>query len=506
MAAQLASSPREDAHNDELHPLRREASTPSELGFALDDETVIRRRTEGGSFDEDQLSKEGIRDLCSIIALTSLNFAYGSIGSTMGLHTLPAEALRMFPETSSLALGIFLGINGLSQLICPILGNVSDAWESRLGKRRPFVLLGCVVTAISSLAMRQCSLEHQPVAFTVALLLAMLGLNTLYTAQTALVPDLVAPDAQGLASGLVGCQLLFGAVGGFTFVSRTAADDFHVVYLFYFAELLLFTTIVFCVGREPKVKKGAGWFGKAAEGTLNFRQLLRSMKIDKSISPDFFYVAVSRTFYYIGVSCQAFIVFFIRDVLGTLDEHTLRTQVAIVVVVGQVTAGLVALPVGKLSDRLGRKPAIYISAIVMSATYYGFLSAHYFGEFRMTAIYVISAFYGLGNGCYLAVDYALALDCLPSKETAGKDLGVWGISAFVGSAIGPMLWGVELMFFPCAEGAQCTYSYWGYFGMMSSGVVAVLYSAYVVSWVRTTGPMDCGKSPASSPAKSVELE
>ena len=42
----------------------------------------------------------------------------------------------------------------------------------------------------------------------------------------------------------------------------------------------------------------------------------------------------------------------------------------------------------------------------------------------MTAIYVISAFYGLGNGCYLEVDYALALDCLPSKETAGKDLGV----------------------------------------------------------------------------------
>jgi MFS family permease len=385
------------------------------------------------------------------------------------------------------------------------LGNVSDAWESRLGKRRPFVVLGCVVTAIGSLAMRQSSLSQLPVSFTLSLLLAMLGLNCLYTAQTALVPDLVAPDAQGLASGMVGMQLLFGAVGGFVFVSKTAADDFHVVYYLYFVELLVCTGIVFYVGRETKVKKGAGWFGKAAEGTLSLAQLLRSMRIDKTISPDFFYVAVSRTFYYIGVSCQAFIVFFIRDVLGTLDEHELRTQVAIVVVTGQVTAGLVALPVGKLSDKLGRKPAIYISATVMAATYYGFLMASYFGEYRMLAIYVMSSFYGLGNGCYLAVDYALALDCLPSKETAGKDLGVWGISAFVGSAIGPMIWGVELMFFPCAEGAQCTYSYPGYFGMMSSGVVAVLISAYIVSWVKKTGPTP-NSSPANSPVKTMAME
>ena len=37
-----------------------------------------------------------------------------------------------------------------------------------------------------------------------------------------------------------------------------------------------------------------------------------------------------------------------------------------------------------------------------------------------------------------------------------------------------MLWGVELMFFPCAEGAQCTYSYWGYFGALAGLLSACL--------------------------------
>ena len=41
------------------------------LRFALDDETVIRRRTEGGSFDEDQLSKEA-RRIPSLAALNQI--------------------------------------------------------------------------------------------------------------------------------------------------------------------------------------------------------------------------------------------------------------------------------------------------------------------------------------------------------------------------------------------------------------------------------------------------
>ena len=50
-------------------------------------------------------------------------------------------------------------------------------------------------------------------------------------------------------------------------------------------------------------------------------------------------------------------------------------------------------------------------------------------------MYFFAVVYGVGNGCYLSVDYALALDCLPNAETVGQDLGIWGIAAFVGTAV-----------------------------------------------------------------------
>ena len=45
---------------------------------------------------------------------------------------------------------------------------------------------------------------------------------------------------------------------------------------------------------------------------------------------------------------------------------------------------------------------------------------------------------GFGNGCYQAVDLALAVDTLPDAAEAARYLGVWGVGAFVGVCLGPL--------------------------------------------------------------------
>lgn len=64
--------------------------------------------------------------------------------------------------------------------------------------------------------------------------------------------------------------------------------------------------------------------------------------------------------------------------------------------------------------------------------------------FELAFLYILMCIYGTGNGAYLAVDLALALDCLPNPETTAQSLGIWGVSAFLGLAIGPVMWGATL--------------------------------------------------------------
>lgn len=59
----------------------------------------------------------------------------------------------------------------------------------------------------------------------------------------------------------------------------------------------------------------------------------------------------------------------------------------------------------------------------------------------MSGTLLLGCVYGAGNGAFLAVDYALAVDTLPDKKAAAKDLGLWGIAAFIGAAIGPAILG-----------------------------------------------------------------
>ncbi|CAD7930110.1 unnamed protein product [Amoebophrya sp. A25] len=59
-------------------------------------------------------------------------------------------------------------------------------------------------------------------------------------------------------------------------------------------------------------------------------------------------------------------------------------------------------------------------------------------------IFLTAMVYALGNGAFIAVDCALALDTLPNKENATTKLGVWSTSHFIGFAIGPIFYGVYL--------------------------------------------------------------
>ena len=53
--------------------------------------------------------------------------------------------------------------------------------------------------------------------------------------------------------------------------------------------------------------------------------------------------------------------------------------------------------------------------------------------------FVAGAFLGLGYGCFLSVDQALATQVLPDPESRGKDLGIMNIAMAVPQAFGPLV-------------------------------------------------------------------
>jgi MFS family permease len=170
-----------------------------------------------------------------------------------------------------------------------------------------------------------------------------------------------------------------------------------------------------------------------------WKEIGESYWIDPVQHTDFFLVFVSRTFYYMGVSVQTFMLFYFRDVIHSNDP---QADVAYLALLAQVAGAIVCVPMGLLSNRCGRKPLIYLSSAILIGTYL-FLML-----FQSRAMALIGgAIYGIGNGTYLSVDYALACDTIPSKDNAARYLGIWGVGAFIGTLLGPLLIGPALLYF-----------------------------------------------------------
>ena len=86
--------------------------------------------------------------------------------------------------------------------------------------------------------------------------------------------------------------------------------------------------------------------------------MFSSLSFDAARDPDFFWVFVGRTLYYLSMSCLSFIFYYVRDVGGIENEAQRKYSVALVVILAQVgnTSSLI-LDVGtryKLKKRVSR--------------------------------------------------------------------------------------------------------------------------------------------------------
>jgi MFS family permease len=383
---------------------------------------------------QQQQEEERERPEFSMMRLVGINLPalnYGLVGASVGVLVLPQEAERMFGQQRSLYLALMLALTGFSQLVCPLIGYASDRTRSSMGRRMPYILFGDAAALVSLGMLYIARTELWGNAYLASILATILALNVAYTGFTGLVSDVVPPSQLGVASGVMGALTALGAVGGLLGVGFFL--ELRLAYPLYGGTILVSMPLVWLAAHahdgELPAEKCQPWA---------LSDLRSSYWISPSTHGDFFWVFVSRTFYYMAVSVQIYILYYLRDMVVEewVAENSVR-YTTVLCVIAQGSTALVATQAGGLSDQFGRKPLIYLACAVMAGVYVGytFITSYY-------AVMALGLIYGASNGVYLAVDYALAVECLPdSGKDSAKDLALWGIAAFLGACFGPAITG-----------------------------------------------------------------
>ena len=371
-------------------------------------------------------------------------------------------------------------------LIQALMGMLSDRSTLRWGRRRPFILVGTLLTMASVLAI-----GASPGYWFLfgAVVFSQIASNIAHAAEQGLIPDLVPEDRRGRFSGVKSVmELLPVVIVAFTVGNMIAAGRMWAGILVAIGILFLSMVITMFVREEPlrEPPEQLDWqpFGRLAVMTLVFMVIILGLgEIVKGMGrllgginsvptllvvmgvtgllamitavvvgvwasvrisiggeearrfPSFSWWVVNRLAFLVGANNLAgFAVYFLQARLGLKGEAAAGPASQLMMVVG-ILILLCALPSGWLADRIGRKRLVTLSGVIAALGTLVLVLAP-----NMTVIYVGGLIIGAATGTFFTTNWALGTDLVPRKD-AGRYLGISNLAGAGAGAVGAYIGG-----------------------------------------------------------------
>lgn len=200
-------------------------------------------------------------------------------------------------------------------LVQPIVGALSDNCRLSLGRRRPFLLLGALLTAISLILM-----PNSPSLLMAAILLWILdaSINTTQGPYRALVPDVVHPSQQAKAYSMMGLTIGLGSVAAF--VIAFVIPSLHA--LFYLGASAMLLALIWTSVTTPEQPLQEA---KADAPTHRESFLVSTAKSIVSMPVEGRKLCLAHTFTWFGLMClfTFFSIFVPHHIFGSHDPQSM---------------------------------------------------------------------------------------------------------------------------------------------------------------------------------------
>ena len=299
-----------------------------------------------------------------------------------------------------------------------LFGWLSDRSVRSGGGRRGWMAAGVVLTAISYAGVE---LARTPVEIVAAIVAFQFAVNALLAPMMPIMAEEI-PDAQkGLAGGFLALASPAASAVSATLVTATFLPDASR-----FAIVALIASV--CVTPLILSRRRTIAVGSVAADPL-------------AVTPmpprrDLVIAGCARLLVQIaGVVAQGYLLYYFESILPGADRRALPAQVGQLLTIAFIVPLPLALLMGRLSDRTGRRKPFLLLAAGIAAT--GLIGMAVATDWRGGAI--AFTVYAAGSAVFAALHSAFAMQLLPDPEWRGRDLGLFNLANTLPSLVGPAL-------------------------------------------------------------------
>jgi MFS family permease len=323
-------------------------------------------------------------------------------------------------KTLGAPLAVVGAIEGLAESTAAGLRWPAGWLSDRLGRRKPFVVLGYGMAALAKPLLALAF--HWPVVLF-ARFVDRFGKGVRTAPRDALVAQWTEREVRGRAFGFHRAVDTAGAVLGPLGALALLAilgENFRLIFLLAFIPAVLGMVLLRLVGERTSQPRAAPTpVGESKGGGLRFGAAYYA----------FFIVSLV---FALGNSSDAFLILRSRN-LGLGVSEAVLAYVAY-----NASYSLLAMPAGIASDRLGRRSVIGLGFAIFAAVYLGFALID-----AGAYVWLLFPVYGVYMALTEGVGRALVADLVPG-ERRGSALGLYqggvGLMALLSSILAGLLW------------------------------------------------------------------
>jgi MFS family permease len=399
----------------------------SDLPGHVPDPSVVAASPGGGSTAALAEPERRVRPLWTtgvVLVNVGINAAFfGPIQVLLG-----QQAAHFSEGDKEAILALVTGAGAAVSLVAnPLFGAFSDRTTSRLGRRVPWVVFGAILGAAALIALAGAP---NVAVMTILWCLVQAGCNGAYAAITAAIPDRVPVPQRGAVGGLAAMGQTVGILIG-AVIAAVVSGNFGLGYLVCAAALIAGVALYFFKSDDVPLPA-------QARPPFSLAGFARGFWISPVLYPDFAWAWLTRLLVNIGNHMVTlYLLFFLADAVHLKETQGIEPAFGVLILTGLYAVMVIITSVigGPLSDRMGkRKPLVIASSVIIAV-------ASLILAFAPTWVGAIAGatVLGIGFGAYLAVDFALITQVLPSALDRGKDLGVINIANSLPQVLAPLI-------------------------------------------------------------------
>ncbi len=320
-------------------------------------------------------------------------------------------------ETLGAPRAILGAIEGLAESTSSVFRVVSGWFSDKVGKRKPFALVGYSVSAVAKLLLAVAF--HWPTVMG-ARVVDRFGKGLRSSPRDALIAQWTPPSVRGRGFGFHRAADTAGAVVGPLAALALLAligENFRPIFALALVPAALAVIVLRGVRDRPPASEERG-----AQTRLRFRDFGRAYYV---------FLAISLIFA-LGNSSDVFIILRARNLGLGVSEAVLAYALF------NVVYALLAMPAGIASDRVGRRRVIAGGFAIFAAVYFGFAFVD-----AGAYIWLLFAVYGIYMALTEGVGRALVADFVGAQwrgTALGLYQGAMGLMILLSSVLAGVLW------------------------------------------------------------------